>query len=740
MCGIGVVWGPGDANSPQLKIILSTIEHRGNSLYESLEIRSCALGTNRLEIVDRGNGGQPKKNEDKTIFAVLNGEVFNHKELKAELVEKGHRFESDCDTETLVHLYEEYGEGMLEKIDSEMFAFAVYDSKKNELFAARDRWGVKPLYWAKEGETYYFASEIKGLAGLEGITRIKLFPPGHDFKNGKFSRYYRPKTDVRADISEEEAVKGLRKLFDEAVKKRVDTDLPVGVFLSGGLDSTAILATALKYHKDIVAIIVGKKDSEDVKFAKKYCEEKGVKYFVRSPPGEEELFKDIERNIYICETFEPNVVRQSAISYFIAKAAKEFWLRIVLCGEGADELFLGYPEFKLLGKRKIIETQRAFLNSLHRTQFQRVDRTSMHFTIEVRVPFFDEKIVELANSLPIDLKIKGGVEKYILRKAMEDRLPDYICKRRKVVLSEGAGYGGNQSGGLFEELAGARVSNEEFERIKRDCPEWNIATKEEAFYFGIFRKFGFDKAEFNKKRVVANRSNSLKHESKDEKIMKVLESSEFSIFSPRHEERLKKIVRGCIVKNKSIKLFMLWGVWRKNGINFADVEAVEILGKMLSKIKNEHGPGANLTIVLTDSHAELNGVEKKEIYGYDSYMASIERYARSKGYETKRLSEVLGKASLGGIGEEARKIEGGEIWGNLVSSAEKYYGGKDKLEGARAYVGRRLAEKPILSKIFEGSIFLTYNGPRYDALAPDLPTLYIISNKKRESGKPWFTQ
>ncbi len=756
MCGIGVVWGPDGEKSAKLKTILSAIKNRGNSLYESEEIGNCALGADRLEITDRGNGRQPKRNEEGTIYAVLNGEIFNHWELKSALAGEGHKFESDCDTETLVHLYEEYGEKMLEKIDSEMFAFAIYDSKKNELFVARDRWGVKPLYWAKEGETYYFSSEIKGLAGLAGITKIKLFPPGHYLKNGEIRRYYWPKNEgggrisegadegklreKKAGMSEEEAVRKLRESFDEAVKKRVDTDLPVGVFLSGGLDSTAVLATALRYHKDVVAIIVGKKESGDVKFAKRYCEENSVKYVWRAPPSEEEMFGDIEEIIRITETFEPNVVRQSAISHFISKTAKELGLRIVLCGEGADELFLGYPEFKLLGKRMASERQRAFLNDLQRTQFQRVDRTSMHFTIEVRVPFFDEKVVELADSLPVDLKIKDGIEKYILRKAMGDRLPDYIVDRKKVVMSEGAGYSGNQPGGLFEELAGARVSDEEFERVRKDFPDWNIRTKEEALYFGVFRKFRYDKALFNRKRVTANRSTSVGENrgAREARVMRIMTDSKISVFKPRNEEKMRGVIRGNVGTKKPIRFFMLWGVWRKNGVDNTDFEAVGILDELLMGIRAVHGPGASLTIVLTDSHAELNGVEKKDIYGYDSYMANFERYARLKGYDTKRLSEILGKVNVGGVAEEAEKIEGSEIWENLASSAERYYSGENKLDGARAYVRRRLAEKPMLAKIFDGSIFLTYNGPRYDALAPDLPTLYIISNRKRESRKPWF--
>ncbi len=748
MCGICGIWGKTGGKKETLRQMLSQIEHRGNSLYETGVFGDCAMGTNRLEIVDRDNGRQPKINEDGTVFAILNGEIFNYKALKTELEASGHKFKTDCDTECLVHLYEEYGERMMEKIDSEMFAFAVYDMKENRILVARDRWGVKPLYYSHgEDGSFYFASEIKALSGLAQVEKIGMVEPGHMLIDGKIRRYYSPGAPEKAKLTDEQAALMLRALVDEAVKKRVQTDLPVAVLLSGGLDSTAILATARKYHKNVTAVIVGSKGSDDVRFAKRYCEEFGVRYIHREPPSEQELFGMIKEIVRTAESFEPNVVRQSAVSYFISKAASELGIRIVLCGEGADELFIGYPEFWGVGKVKAKEMQNHFLNSLNRTQFQRVDRTSMHFTIEVRVPFFDDKVVEFARSLPVRMNIKEidgqKVEKYILRRAMEDRLPPYICNRRKVVLSEGAGFGGNGPGGLFEALAGSSISDDEFVSMQKEFEAWNILTREEAFYFSIFRALGYCKAGFNSKRVTANRMNSTTArpaETLEEKVLRTLTEKKFVRFRPKKEDRVMEIVKLAMRRKKPVELFMLWGIWKKTSLDSAEDEALGIIDGLLSEVQKAHPQGAKLTIVVTDTHAELNLMDKMRIYGYDSYLGTFERFAKARGYNVVRLSEILlhKRAENLDVDGNVESIRTSRLWPILVAAASRYYEGSSPEEGAKAYVRCRLVEKETLQKVFRQSIFLTYNGPSMDVLAPDLPTLYVIPNRKRTNTKPWF--
>lgn len=517
MCGIGAIYGS-NIKKNSIKKSLSKIEHRGYSNYEIKNLDKCSLGCNRLQIVDRHNAVQPISNEDETVFVVLNGEIFNFKELTKELIKKGHKFSTNSDTETLVHLWEEYGENMVYKIDSEIFAFFIYDKKKSCFFAARDPYGVKPLYFSfdKKGN-YHFASEIKQLAQFKEIEEINHFPPGHYMINGNLKQYHKiPGLKKKLKTSKKEIIPRLRELFDKAIKERVDTDLPVGVFFSGGIDSGAVLATALKYHSNVTAITIGQPDSPDMAITKKYCKEKNIKLITFEPPKEEDLIDLIPEIVKITESFEPNMIRVSAIYYYLAKLARDHKFKIILCGEGPDEVFAGYPEFETLDNSKEISKKILdFVKDLPRTQFQMVDRVCMNFTLEVRVPFFDTEFVDYSLRIPSELKVKNAkgkkVVKWILREAMKDRLPEYIFNRPKVVLHEGAGYGGNKpTGGMFYDAVAKLVTDKKFSEIKRKYGDWGIKNKEEAYYFKLFKKNHYDKAKFNKQRVVVNKINSLK--------------------------------------------------------------------------------------------------------------------------------------------------------------------------------------------------------------------------------------
>ncbi len=515
MCGIAAIIGKNKQDRAELTKMLAAISSRGERKYfdESAEIETCVLGMNRLAIVDREHAKQPISSNDGRYSIVFNGEIYNYKDLQEELIKKGYKFNTDSDTEVLVNGYAAWGPDLLQKLIG-MFAFFIFDKEQKSFFAARDLLGVKPLYWAQNEETYYFGSEIKSLSQLDEVKEVKLFPPAHYMKDGKLTQYWKIPTKINYEILENEATEEIRKLFDDAIRIRVQTDLPIAVYMSGGIDSTAVLATAAKYHNDVTAIIVGNDESSDKKIAIKYCEENKIKYVVKVPPTEAGLVKDIPWAIRTSESFEPNMVRQVTLSHYIALAAAEKGFKIILCGEGSDEIFAGYPEFtQLESSQKIEERIIKFLSDLHRTQLQRVDRTSMAFTTEVREPFLDKHLVEYVLRISSDFKVKKVGEKvitkYILRKAMMDRLPEYIYNRDKVVLSEGAGYKGNQKiGGLFYDFVAKEVSVTELEEYKTKYGDWNLETKEEVYYFKYFLQFGYDKALFNQERTLVNKTNT----------------------------------------------------------------------------------------------------------------------------------------------------------------------------------------------------------------------------------------
>ncbi len=751
MCGIGAIYGKKIKEKEfSIKRSLQLIEHRGYSLYETKVLDNCVLGCNRLEIVDRPKAIQPQTNEDESVFVVLNGEIFNYKELRAKLSEKGHKFKTNSDTEVLVHLWEEYGENMLKELDSEMFTFFIYDKNKDTFFVARDPYGIKPLYYAIDKfENYHFASEIKQLSQFKEIDEVFFFPQGHYMINRKLKKYHNlPKPSEKLKKPLQEIITNLRNLFDEAVKKRVDTDLPIGVFFSGGIDSTAILKTAIKYHNDVTAIVVGHHHAPDVLIAKKYCEENKIKLIHFNPPTEKELFKLIPEIVNITESFEPNMIRQSAVSYYISKIARDKGFKIILCGEGPDEVFAGYPEFKnCKSELEISKKINDFISNLPRTQFQRVDRTSMHFTLEVRVPFFDTKLVDYSIKIPSKYKIKTiekeKVTKWILREAMKDRLPDYIVNRQKVVLSEGAGFKGNQLiGGLFFDLVKGNISNEEFRKIKKDYPDWNINNKEVAYYFKIYAKNLFVKAKFNKDRPLVNAIDSIKDEKSEfltEKILDSIHTNKLFKDSPYKEDELKTNILDSVKNNTIIQIVGYWGI-EKEQPDRAEIIVLDSLKQIEEKIK-EHHKKVEIILILTDIHGSLNLIDNKTI---KNYFSKIKVLAKNYEFKTLFLSDLWKKNKWDLSMVESELKEKPKIWWQhfpikkqLLESAKKHHKGRDIEIGAKKYALTSKYDSEFVEKEFSKSIFFTYNSKSWQKTLPNIPTIYLYGVGKNKSLKPW---
>jgi asparagine synthase (glutamine-hydrolysing) len=509
MCGIIGIFGENESKVRAYQS-LEMVVHRGGNTFEVAGFENAAIGANRLAIVDREHAKQPLKNEDNSIFAVQNGEIFNHKKLQKELEAKGHKFETNSDTEVLVHLFEEYGTEMVNKIDSEMFAFIVFDQKNNSVFVARDPFGVKPLYYATDNSgQVYFASELKQLSIFEDIETIKEFPAGHYYLNGKFKQYYFIKASNELK-NENKIIALLEEKIVKAVAKRVDTDLPIGVLLSGGVDSSLVMEIATRFHKDVTAIILGYKGSSDYEFALKLCKERKYKYHIVKP--NDDFGKEIDDVIFHTETYEPNVIRHSFAVAMCAKAASELGLSIVLVGEGSDEIFCGYNEFSNVNGLLVNKASKLLVENLHSSQLQRVDRMTMKYTVEARVPLLDKEVVELAMKIDGGLKIrkvnKQLITKYIFRKVAERFLPDYIAWRYKMPFSNGAGMNvGNdfklQDGDVAKSVLRKKAIAISDTMIKK----YQIETDEEKYYLGKFLEYGFAKLQtcgraFVKERIV----------------------------------------------------------------------------------------------------------------------------------------------------------------------------------------------------------------------------------------------
>ncbi|MCC6447523.1 MAG: asparagine synthetase B, partial [Chitinophagaceae bacterium] len=312
MCGITAIINTNDNDESLINSMLFKIKHRGDTQPNYEKMGNNFIGNVRLKIVDIDNGKQPFYNEDKSIGVVFNGEIYNYKELRTDLIEKGYKFNTDCDTEVLPYLYEEYGVKFLSMLDG-MFAFVLIDLKSNSHFFARDRVGIKPLYYCLKTETIFVSSELKSFEKIDTAVYKELLPACY-YYNGEIKKYNILNYDIDYSITFNEAVESIKSLLVSAVKKRVQTDLPIGIFLSGGIDSSVVFYLALQFHKNIIPIIVGKENSEDFIAASKLCNYFGVEY-VHINPSEQEILDTIPEIVECIETFEPNPVRGSAVTY-----------------------------------------------------------------------------------------------------------------------------------------------------------------------------------------------------------------------------------------------------------------------------------------------------------------------------------------------------------------------------------------------------------------------------------------
>ena len=549
MCGIaGIVSTSPEDLGGGMRAMRDRLVHRGPDSAGEFVDQHAALGVRRLRIIDLATGEMPQSNEDATVWTVFNGEIYNFRELREELAARGHRFKTaSSDTEVIVHLYEELGERFVERIDG-MFAIAVWDTRQRTLVLARDRLGKKPLLYAESAGRIAFASEhdalLRGLervppvdraaialylrlgyvpAPLDAFSGVRKLPPAHvlAWRDGRTTvqRYWAPPRPGTLRISEQEAILEVRRLLDQAVSQRLVADVPIGAFLSGGVDSSGVVATMARLTATVRTFSIGFEEAgySELPHARRIAERYGTEHheFIVRPDGVS-ILPLLARHFG-----EPFADSSAVPTYYLSRLTREH-VTVALNGDGGDELFAGYDRYfamklassldripravaapLLAGAARLLPDSLVPTDRRRRTKrfllaaampsrerylrwlglfdaaelrelavpellvagprvptafdtfevdghdpvasaqgldlrlylpddlLTKVDVASMANSLEVRSPFLDRELVEFAVALPSALKLHGSERKYLLKKALEDRVPAENMYRRK---------------------------------------------------------------------------------------------------------------------------------------------------------------------------------------------------------------------------------------------------------------------------------------------------------------------
>jgi len=492
MCGILAIIGKGKEEAI-VKQLSKRMSHRGPDERDiHLTEKGHFLAHERLSIIDLHTGKQPIQGTS-TAWMVHNGEIYNHQELRDGIL-KDHTFRTTSDSEVIVHLYEKFGYDFCQHLDG-MFAFVVIDG--DDYIAGRDPLGIKPLYYGlDERGRMYFASEMKAIA--DQCKTFSTFPPGHYYTpETGFVKYYQPQWEDESLAVEELDLEALRESLTQSVKKRLMSDVPIGVLLSGGLDSSLTSAIASRLMKEmgqpLHSFSIGlDADAPDAEAARKVAAFLGTEHHEIHFTVEQGI-EILEQLIWHLETYDVTSVRASTPMYFLSKAIREKGIKVVLSGEGADEIFGGYLYFRnapseLEFQRETIER----VQKLFTADLLRADKSTMAHGLEARVPFLDKAFLELAIKIKPEEKMPQtyhGIEKYILRKAFDTPeqpyLPAEVLWRQKEQFSDGVGY--NWINRLID-YCSAQVTEEQLEKAATLYPYNTPLTKEAYFYRSIFHK------------------------------------------------------------------------------------------------------------------------------------------------------------------------------------------------------------------------------------------------------------
>lgn len=473
--------------------------HRGPDWSGIYTADNAIMVHERLSIVDPTSGKQPLLSADGKLALAVNGEIYNHKELRKNL-KQPYEFLTHSDCEIILALYREKGIDFLEDLNG-IFAFALYDKENDVYLIGRDHMGIIPLYmgWDQYGN-FYVSSELKCINGV--CNKIEEFLPGHYLysKDGVpkqwYSRDWMDYDNVKNNTSD---IHELRRALEEAVHRQLMSDVPYGVLLSGGLDSSIISAVAKKYAarrietedlKDawwpqLHSFAVGLKESPDLAAARKVAEHIGTVHHEVNFTIEEGLdaLRDV---IYHIETYDVTTIRASTPMYLLARVIKSMGVKMVLSGEGSDELFGGYLYFhKAPSPKDFHEETVRKLSKLHSYDCLRANKSLAAWGVEGRVPFLDKEFMDVAMRLnPVDKMAGGGkIEKHILRKAFEDYLPHEVAWRQKEQFSDGVGYSWIDT---LKKITSEAVSDNDLKNAQYRFPVNTPTTKEEYYYRSVF--------------------------------------------------------------------------------------------------------------------------------------------------------------------------------------------------------------------------------------------------------------
>jgi asparagine synthase (glutamine-hydrolysing) len=502
MCGIVCAFDlkeKAEVLRPKILEMSKKIRHRGPDWSGIYSDEKAILAHERLAIVDPASGKQPLFSEDKKLILAANGEIYNHQELKKQF-EGSYNFQTASDCEVILALYKKKGTSFIDELNG-IFGFAIYDVEKDEYFVARDHMGIIPLYigWDQNG-TFYVASELKALEGV--CSKIELFPPGHYLSStdGKLVQWYkRDWFDYDAVKENHTSIADLRIALEAAVHRQLMSDVPYGVLLSGGLDSSVISAIAKKYAEKRIesddtqaawwpqlhSFAVGLEDSPDLAAAQKVADHiKTIHHEIKFTIQEGlDAIKDV---IYNLETYDITTIRASTPMYLMARVIKSMGVKMVLSGEGADELFGGYLYFhKAPNAEEFHKENVRKLEKLHMYDCLRANKSLAAWGIEGRVPFLDKEFMDVAMRInPQDKMINGErMEKWVLRKTFETYLPESVVWRQKEQFSDGVGYSWIDT---LKEVVNTAVSDEQLANAKYKFPIQTPTTKEEFYYRSIF--------------------------------------------------------------------------------------------------------------------------------------------------------------------------------------------------------------------------------------------------------------